>query len=811
MRYAEVAVNSPIARRRSFCYSIPPHLSVSVGQAVWVPFGTRVLQGVVMKLSPAPSVDATRDIVSTISMKPLLSTAQVELALWLSDYYLAPLFDAVALMLPPAFERRLTAFLQLLSSSLNVSELTLEQRQLVGFFAGRDRVKLMELQKKFGKKKSERIIEQLVRRNMLAKIERLEDVRVKPKIAQYLKLNIDNNEVAEIVDGLRKSRATAQAAVIEFLAKHPKSVLLTELRKQVSCPKVVIEALAARKLVCLVQTRVRRDPLARFHITQSSPPLPTPLQESAWQVLRNGLMFPEKDKTPSIFLLAGVTGSGKTEIYLRALAEVISQGRKGICLVPEIALTPQTIERFASRFPGRVAVFHSGLSLGEQFDEWHRIQSGYCDVVIGPRSALFMPQPALGLIILDEEHEWAYKQADKSPRYHARDAAIKLAELSGAAVILGSATPDVETFYKAQQGNYQLVELKERITPRGISPLPEVEIVDMRTELKSGNQSLFSRSLAQAVNEVLARGEQVVLFLNRRGTANFVQCLDCGHVASCPRCLVALTYHSDVRKLICHHCNYSLQMYQTCSKCMSLRLKYFGIGTQKVEEETKRLFLEARTIRWDSDVTQSHRIHEEILAKLRAGEANVLVGTQMIAKGLDLPRVTLAGVISADVGLNIPDFRAGERTFQLVCQIAGRAGRGLAAGRVIVQTYCPEHYAIQAAAQHDYQAFYTREIEYRRSLGYPPFGQLARLMFSHTNPVVCRREVEKVSQLLKAEKDRKGITALRFIGPIPAQVPRIRGQYQWQIILCGSALSQFLSEIPLPQGWVVDVDPVSVI
>lgn len=811
MKYAEVVVNSPIARRRSFCYSIPPHLAVSVGQAVWVPFGAKVLQGVVMELSPVPSVEATRDIISTISIQPLLSPTQVELAWWLSKYYLAPLFDAVALMLPPAFERQLTTLLQFLPNSLNIAELTPEQRQVVNFFTGRDWVKLSELQKKFGKKKGEQLIGQLVRRNVLAKTEQLAGVRVKPKVAQSLKLNIDDNKVAGIVHGLRKSRATAQAAVIEFLAHHSQPVFLVELRKQISCPKAVIEALTERKLVSSVQTQVRRDPLAHLHITPSPPPLLTALQDRAWQVLHNGLVLPGKDKSPPVFLLAGVTGSGKTEIYLRALAEVVSQGRKGICLVPEIALTPQTIERFASRFPGRVAVFHSGLSLGEQFDEWHRIQSGDCDVVIGPRSALFTPQPALGLIIMDEEHEWAYKQADKSPRYHAREAAIKLAELSGAAVILGSATPDVETFYKAQQGDYQLVELKERVTPRGISPLPEVEIVDMRTELKSGNRSLFSRPLAQALGEVLARGEQVILFLNRRGTANFVQCLDCGYVASCPRCLVALTYHSDIRRLICHRCNYSLLPYQACPQCGSPRLKYFGIGTQKVEEETRRLFPEARTLRWDSDVTHNYRIHEEFLAKLRAGEANVLIGTQMIAKGLDLPQVTLTGVISADVGLNLPDFRAGERTFQLVCQIAGRAGRGLVAGRVIVQTYCPEHYAIKAAAKHDYQAFYTREIEYRRSLGYPPFRQLTRLVFSHANLVVCRREVEKINQLLKTEKYRRGVTDLRLIGPVPAHVQRIRGHYQWQIILCGVALSQFLSEILFPQGWTVDVDPLSVI
>jgi primosomal protein N' (replication factor Y) len=516
-------------------------------------------------------------------------------------------------------------------------------------------------------------------------------------------------------------------------------------------------------------------------------------------------------KKSHVFLLAGVTGSGKTEIYLRALAEVLRQGKKGICLVPEIALTSQTIERFTSRFPGRVAVFHSNLSLGEQFDEWHRIRNGDCDVVIGPRSALFMPQPDLGLIVVDEEHEWTYKQVDKSPRYHARDVARKLAELNGAVVILGSATPDVETFYKAQQEVYHLVELKERITPRGISPLPDVDIVDMRDELKAGNRGLFSRSLFQEMERVLARHEQVILFLNRRGTANFIKCQVCNYVTKCPRCLVALIYHSDAGRLICHHCNYSILPPQICPQCSGVRLKYFGIGTQKVEEETKRLFPKSRIIRMDSDVTQKRRAHEEILAKFRAHEADILIGTQMIAKGLDLPQVTLAGVISADTGLNLPDFRAGERTFQLVCQVAGRAGRGRAAGKVFVQTYCPDHYAIKAASKHDYLAFYEREIGYRRQFGYPPFSQLTRLVFTHTNYTTCRLETEKMLRFLTTEKDRRAINDLRFIGPVPTYIARVRGHYQWQIILCGSDLPDFLSEVSLPRGWTVDVDPVSVI
>jgi primosomal protein N' (replication factor Y) len=810
MKYAEVAVNSPIARRRTFSYSIPSDLTVSVGQAVWVPFGPHTLQGIVISLSPVPSVESTKEIISLISSRPLLSPIQIKLASWLSQYYIAPLFDAIALMLPPGFERRIITFLQLSSGLPDGKDITPDETKVLGLLNSRSSVRLSEIEKNIGKKKANLIVKQLIQHGLLTKTSQLEEVKVKPKLTRYLKLEIDSNKVAEAAARLRSARASLQASAIEYLSQHDEPVSLAELRKTLSCPKSVIGALQKRGLISMTETQAMRDPLAHFRIAPELSPVLTSGQREAWQIIRQAVMA-DSDKRQSVFLLEGVTGSGKTEIYLRALEDVVSQGRKGICLVPEIALTPQAIERFAGRFPGRVAILHSGLSLGEQFDEWNRIQNGDCDLVIGPRSALFAPQPNLGLIILDEEHEWNYKQADKSPRYHAREVAIKLAELSGAPVILGSATPDVESFYRAQVGNYQLVELKDRITPRGISQLPDVEIVDMRTELKNGNRSLFSRSLNTLMSEVLSRGEQVILFLNRRGAANFVQCQVCGNALGCPRCLVSLIYHSEKGRLVCHHCNFSVIPPGICPQCSSPRLKYFGIGTQKVEEEAKRLFPAARIIRWDRDVTLKRRAHEEILTKFKAHEADVLIGTQMIAKGLDIPNVTLAGVISADTGLNLPDFRAGERTFQLVCQVAGRAGRGFVAGKVIVQTFCPEHYAIKTASRHDYHSFYAQEIDYRRKFGYPPFNQLVRLVFSHTNLDSCRNECQKMCKLLSAEKDRRGIFDLKFIGPAPTHIPRSRGHYQWQIILCGIDLSEFLSNITFPRGWIVDVDPVSVI
>ena len=811
MKYAEVAVNSPIAQRRSFCYSIPPHLTVDVGQAVWVPFGSKVLQGIVVKLSSYPSVEDTKEIGGLITSSPLLFSDQVELALWLSKHYLSPLFDAVALMLPPGFERRLVTFLQLSPYPVDISQLNSEQRQVIRFLEDKGKVDFRELVRKLGKRKAGLITQQLLRRRLVAKSQQLEEIKIKPRLVPYLKLQIERDKVETEVIQLRAARAYKQAAVVEFLAKQSQAITLAELRKSIACQRAVIKSLGDSGLVSVVEVEVRRDPLAYLRVASTELPNLTPSQEVVWQRVRNSLAQRGRNRLPSVFLLYGVTGSGKTEIYLRALAEVIALGKRGICLVPEIALTPQTLERFASRFPGRVAVIHSRLSLGEQFDEWRRIKEGGCDVVIGPRSALFAPQPDLGLIVLDEEHEWTYKQSDKSPRYHTREVAVKLAELSGSVVILGSATPDVETFYRGQQGEYQLIELKERITPRGPSPLPEVELVDLRNELKAGNRSLFSRSLSGAIAEALAHREQVILFLNRRGMATFIQCRDCGFVLSCQHCSSALTYHLAAKKLICHHCRYSCQLPQICPQCRSGRFKFLGIGTQRVEEETKRFFPQARVLRWDRDVTFRRQAHQELLAKFRAHEADILIGTQMIAKGLDFPQVTLAGVISADTGLNLPDFRAGERTFQLLCQVAGRAGRGLIAGRAIIQTYSPEHYVIQAASGHDYLAFYAQEMKYRCQFGYPPFSQLARFTFSHTNAASCHKEADRLSQLLIAERDRRGIPDLRLIGPVPAFVPRLRGRYQWQMILCGNALAEFLDDMSFPQGWIVDIDPVGMV
>ncbi len=503
-------------------------------------------------------------------------------------------------------------------------------------------------------------------------------------------------------------------------------------------------------------------------------------------------------------LLHGVTGSGKTEVYLQALAAIIAQGKRGIVLVPEIALTAQAILRFVGRFPDRVAIIHSELSDGERYDEWRRIRSGKVDVVIGSRSALFSPLPDLGLIILDEEHEPAYKQNQPKPTYHARDAAIFLGQLLHIPVVLGSATPSVESFFHAERGEYQLVELHNRIG----ADLPPVEVIDLRNELHAGNTSIFSRRLQSELEQVLNKGQQAILYLNRRGAASCILCRECGFVAMCDHCDMPLTYHSTERILLCHYCNGQSRILHFCPQCNSPSIRYFGLGTEKVEDTIARHFPSARLLRWDRDTAKHRRAHEQLLDRFANREADILVGTQMIAKGLDLPGVTLVGVISADIALMLPDFSASERAFTLLTQVAGRAGRGEEAGRVIIQTFNPQHFCIDAASRHDYHEFYAAEIEARRRYGYPPFRQFVKFTYSHENRRRAQNEALLLRETLDQLIDRLGLEQTDIVGPAPAVMERIRGKYRWQMIARGPDLHPLLRVIDTP-GWEVDIDPVS--
>lgn len=556
---------------------------------------------------------------------------------------------------------------------------------------------------------------------------------------------------------------------------------------------------------------------------------PAPVQPSVEPLAKN------------VFLLHGVTGSGKTELYLRAIDLTLTLGRTAIFLVPEIALTAQTVRRVAARFPGKTAVVHSQLGEGERYDTWRRSRDGLVQVVVGARSALFTPLQDVGLVILDEEHDHSYKHSPPipPPYYHARDLAEQMMRRNQGIVILGSATPDIETTHRAEAGEIEKLELPRRIMGHrvriheqaeraGVLPrykaagtgdaedavmidLPNVQVVDMRSELKEGNTSIFSRPLQSALAETLERNEQVILFINRRGQATFVFCRDCGYIAKCPRCDTPLTHHRQGSALRCHHCGFTEAEPTTCPACGSRRIKFFGAGTQQVEESLVQMFPEVRVVRWDSDTADNAEAHDAILQRFIDRRADVMVGTQMVAKGLDLPLVTLVGVVSADIGLALPDFRAGERTFQVLTQVAGRAGRGLLGGRVVLQTYQPEHYAITAAAKHDYTAFYQREIAYRREIAYPPFRRLVRILFRFPNETQAQREAERAAQLLRRRLETLEMTGTELIGPAPCFFTRENNVFRWQVLLRGPDPSPALDGMDIPKGWYVDVDPVEVL
>jgi primosomal protein N' (replication factor Y) len=473
-------------------------------------------------------------------------------------------------------------------------------------------------------------------------------------------------------------------------------------------------------------------------------------------------------------------------------------------LVPEIALTTQAVLRVAGRFPGRVAIIHGELGIGERYDEWRRIRNGQVDVVIGARSALFSPVPDLGIIIVDEEHEPAYKQSERKPTYHAREVALMLARMLDIPVVLGSATPSVETYYRAQHDHYRLIELPSRVS----SSLPSVEIVDLRQELHTGNTSIISRRLHEELRHVLERRQQAILFLNRRGAASCVLCRDCGYVALCDQCDISMTYHATERILLCHYCGQKSKVLRFCPNCKSSSMRYFGLGTEKVQETIQRNFPQARLLRWDRDTARNRRDHEQLLDRFANREADILIGTQMIAKGLDLPGVTLVGVVSADIALNLPDYSASERAFTLLTQVAGRAGRGAEVGRVIIQTFNPPHFAIEAASHHDYHTFYATEIETRLHYNYPPFRQFVKFTYSHENRHRCQNEALLLYERLDEWIDRLALPDTDIVGPVPALMEHLRGKYHWQMIVRGPDLHRLLRVVDAA-GWDIDIDPVS--
>ena len=828
--FVEVVVNSGLPQRGTFSYAVPAGMTLGAGDGVFVPFGRRYLQGIIMAAVEVPAFADPKPVDARLGDRPVVAPERIALAAWLSEYYLAPLFASVALMLPPGFERKPLTFYEPLleAAELDVTPLPPRQRAVLAHLIEKGRTEAGPLQRELGSPGAATALSQLAQRGLVLRSYGLARPGVRPKTVRYVHLSAGEAAARAAVDDLAARRKGRLAKALDLLIE-ARRLPASELRLRSGATLPLLRPLAEAGLIEVVDEQVERDPLAGRHYERLPAPPLTQEQAAAYERVDAALVAGRSQS----FLLHGVTGSGKTEIYLRALERTIALGKRAIVLVPEIALTPQTVRRFAERFPNEVAVLHSSLSQGELFDQWHGIRDGRYAVVIGSRSAVFAPQPDLGLIVIDEEHEWTFKQQDPAPRYDAREAAAKLAALRDAVLILGSATPDVVSYQRALWGRYELLALAERVRPLidrggaivGVSSsaeLPPVEIVDMREELKTGNRSVFSRPLQLGLFQALERGEQAILFLNRRGTAGFLQCRDCGFVPQCSACAIALSYHrhlgqdgQEIERLLCHQCNRSRRTLTGCPMCGSARLRPLGLGVERVEEEVRELLPAAQTLRWDRDVTQGRHAHEQILARFVEGRANVLIGTQMVAKGLDLPGVTLVGVISADIGLHIPDFRSAERTFQLLTQVAGRAGRAAAAdggplsGQVVIQTYTPESYAIVAAAAHDYASFFAQEIELRREEAYPPFVRLARLVYSHANPERAEGQAQRFASYLRGEAAKRGLPGVEVLGPSPPHVPKWHGRYRWQVTLRSPDPAELLRDLPLAEGWTLDIDPAS--
>ena len=608
--------------------------------------------------------------------------------------------------------------------------------------------------------------------------------RVKEKSIRIVMLAPDK-EPEDMLAAIRKKngdyRAPKQGAVLELLMQCKKPMGVRDLCGFIPGAGNAIQALLQKGFLREQGHECFRDPFAGMgRICQSMPKLLSESQRQAFDALCEGL-----DKRSGTFLLHGVTGSGKTEVYMQSIAKVIGEGGTAIVLVPEIALTPQTVERFRNRFGNRVAVLHSRLSAGERYDEWRRIRSGAVSVVIGARSAVFAPLADLRLIVIDEEHELSYV-SEITPRYNAIETAAKRCKLNGAVLLLGSATPSLLSYYRALRGRYTLLTLPQRINDH---PMPEVQIVDMRSEFMNGNTSIFSGVLQERLQACMRSGEQAILFINRRGYSTFVSCRGCGYVFKCPHCDVSLTFHKHDEKLKCHYCGYEQRLPKLCPSCGKPYIKYFGVGTQQVEEALHKQFPGLSCLRMDMDTTQGKNAHYDILHRFTGGEAQVLIGTQMVAKGLDIPNVTLVGVIAADATLHIPDYRSAERTFQLTTQVAGRAGRADKPGFVVIQSYSPEHPAITLAAVHDYPAFYAQEIAMRRNGMFPPFSVFARLLFLGEDASVLCAAAEQCAKELRPALHEAicqtggDVRELLMLYASPAPIARRQGLFRYQVLI----------------------------
>lgn len=811
MNYVEVAVDAPIGPNKTLTYSVSERFRAVPGQMVWVPLGQRLVQGLIFSLADESKLKTIRSVVSVVDPAPLIGISGLRLARWMSRHYQCSLFESISVMLPPGFRSNMDAYLEPLVHNSPTDSLSKVAQGILEYIKVQGSIKEKTIKKTWGSV-ADNSVSRLISEGFVKRNWTIPQTRTSPSYRVSIMPKLPVKGVRELAH-LTNIGAFKQSALLKDLLLKPRGVPIGEARRKYSAS--VIDGLLGKDL--LIQKWERITSASTTSTIVHDQPLELTLeQKSVVDHIRAKLI--SDDKTPRTILIHGITGSGKTEVYLRALDDCIRLNRRAIFLVPEISLTPQTMERINMRFPNQVALIHSGMSIKNQLDQWWAIRRGEFKVVIGPRSALFSPMPNLGLVIIDEEHEWTYKEQERQPRYHVREVAVELARMVKICVVMGSATPDIVTYFEALKGKHKLFNLPYRVAassnvnstiPRILS-LPKVKIADMREELISGNRSIFSRALSAGLKKCILNDEQAILFLNRRGSASVVQCRDCGMVLRCKRCAVTLTYHK-IRGLLCHQCNLRYNLATICPGCESPRIKYLGQGTQKVEEEIKKIMPGVSVSRWDSDSVVEAGGHNAIMESFFRGKSQVLVGTQVVSKGLHLPNVSLVGVILADVGLHLPDFRAGERTFQLLCQVSGRAGRGDVPGNVIIQTYNPKNYAVLAGANQDYRAIFETEIEYRRQQGNPPFGRLVHLTYSHFNEDVCKEEAQNLTKQIRklAIGHRDG--EISVIGPAPAHIYRIRGKYRWHIILRGYDIANLVEGLKISKGWSIDVDPVSVL
>ncbi|REJ13631.1 MAG: primosomal protein N' [Caldibacillus debilis] len=745
-----------------FDYLVPPEWEglIEPGMRVIVPFGSRKVQGFVVSLKEKAEREQLKAIIEPMDEQPVLTEELLELGEWLSENTLCLKIAAFQAMLPAALKVNYEKYL--VPAGGNPGEGPGYFREL---FQNRDKI---------GWDEALRLVEKGalyrgIREGLLRVEYRIKSKGTVRKETYYVPA-VPKESFSEKRASLPKT-ARKQLEIADFYLEHFHAHSAAELRERFPQFSGPVNALIRKGMLKKEEREQYRDPYEHQAVEPSRPHPLTPEQEEAIRPVRRAIESGE----PDVFLLYGVTGSGKTEVYMHAIRQVLEKGKEAIVLVPEIALTPQMVARFKSRFGDKVAVLHSGLSAGEKYDEWRKIQRKEVQVAVGARSAVFAPFENLGIIIIDEEHETTYKQ-EETPRYHARDVAIRRAQSHRCPVILGSATPSLESFARAKKGVYKLLKLEKRMNNM---PLPSVEIVDMRKEMHAGNRLVFSRLLMEKMKDRLERGEQTVLLLNRRGYATFLLCRGCGYTMVCPNCEVTLTYHKVSDTVKCHYCGYEGSAPKRCPACGGEHIRYFGTGTQKVEEELKKLFPEARVIRMDVDTTRRKGSHEKLLKDFYEGKGDILLGTQMIAKGLDFPNITLVGVLSADIGLNMPDFRAGERTFQLLTQVSGRAGRHRLPGEVVIQTYAPDHYSVKLARDYRFLDFYRHEMNMRKRGNYPPYYYLVLIVVTHENAMTAAKIIHQIASFLRGRLDERTIV----LGPGASPISRLNNKYRYQLLI----------------------------